>query len=319
MNRHDLDKKRLEPCMADVFASSETPAKEVWSQSYDTWRDHGIWGFYRGDNKPLIVVPSNVYYLSENDLKNIVEKWCKGLHGYWYYIPKLTHGEPGYKKHVKELEDFRKFEAEVSKDKSLTYAQRAAKIKKEALAHNFMWRSADKEYITHNIYLTVSPTSNKEHFTRNCHIYNAIERAFNAGDIHNMYIDYVHSDKFTYTYKDGRTLFAEVSDVSHWFDSEGKEHTRKLNGGLTCNLFDDDGNFVDDLWDFEHIRREMSAETFGIMVGNVKPVVIQYLEKMGYLEDAKYVSEGRWADEDLQQCMSLFLMHLSYMEVNKEK
>lgn len=316
MRRDELDKKRLEPCMADVFANSKTPATKVWPQSYDTWHNHGIWGNYRGDNKPLIVVPSDVYFLSADDLKKIIDKWCKGLRGFWYYIPKLTYGKPGYKKQVKELEDFRKFEDEVSKDKSLTYAQRAAKIKKEALVHNFMWRSTDKEYVKNNIYLSVSPTNNVEHYTRNCHIYNAIERAFAAGDIQNLYIDYVHSDSFVYTYKDGRTLFAEVSDVAHWFDKDGKEHTRKLNGGITCNLFDDDDKFVDDLWNFEQIRREMSAETFDIMVNKYTPVIIEYLDTMGYIDDAKYIKDGHWAREDVQQCMALFLMHLSYIKEN---
>ena len=91
MNRNDLDKKRLGPCVAEIYTMAKGPTTECYPQSFETWRDRGVFAFYNGEgNPPLTVIPMDCYYISETDLKRIVEKWSKGLHGCWYYIPKLT-------------------------------------------------------------------------------------------------------------------------------------------------------------------------------------------------------------------------------------
>lgn len=314
MRRDELNKKRLEPCMAEIYAKSSCPESEVWPQSYDTWNKHGVWGFQHSDKKPVTLVPMELYYLSSEDLSKIVEKWSKGLRGWWYYIPKLNHGEKDYNKHKKELEDFRKFEDEVSKDKSLTYAQRAAKIKKEALAHNFMWRSRDKEYIRFNIYLGASPCNSKENYDRSVILYNIIKQLFNDGKVLNQYMDYVHKDSFIYTDNDGKTLLAEVSTTSYWYDNN-KLHSRDTNGYPVCNLYDvDTREYVKDLWNYKEYVRKATAETFEFTYQNLLPVLKDHLKVLGQGDLLKYIEEGRWADETIKYCLSLYLMHLSYIK-----
>ena len=307
MNRYDLDKKRLEPCVADIYAHAKGPSENCFPQSYDAWKHHGVWAFYDDDkNKPVTVVPMDCYYISSDDLKKIVEKWSKGLHGYWYYIPKLDFNEPGYKKKTRELNAFRRFEAEVSKDKTLTYAQRAAKIKKEALAHNFMWRSQDKEYINFNVYLGVSPNSSKDWVEKNHIVYKAIEEAANAGKIMNLYIDYVHTDNFAYT-KNGVTYFAQVEEVNYYHEGD-KLVREEVPGRVLCNLYDDDGKFVENLWNYEAICRCMAAETMEIMIMKYKPVVIETLKTQGHDDIAEWLAGDRYMDKDLKQCFALWIM-----------
>lgn len=314
MNRHDLDKKRLEPCVAEIYAAAKGPTTECYPQSFETWKNHGVWAFYHDErNRPVTVIPMDCYLLSEKDLKKIVEKWSKGLHGFWYYIPKLTFGEPGYKKHVKELEDFRKFESEVSKDKTLTYAQRAAKIKKEALAHNFMWRSHDKEYINFNVYLGVSPNSNEEWVGKNHAVFAAIEEAVAAGKIKNLYVDYVHMNTFAYS-KDGQILHAQIEEKQYYFDRDkNKLHCTDTPGREYCNLYDDDGNYVDDLWNHVEIRRAMSAQTMSIMVEKYKPVILETLKSQGREDLVEWLSDNRFDDKDLKQCFAVWIMKQWYL------
>lgn len=313
MNRQKLDKKRLEPCVADIYAHAKGPTGNCFPQSYDTWKEHGVWAFYNGDRKkPITIVPLDCYHLDSDDLKKIVEKWCKGLHGYWYYTPKLNYEDPDYRKKVKELEDFRKFEAEVSKDKTLTYAQRAAKIRKEAIAHNFMWRSSDKEYINFNVYLGVSPNSNKEWVEKNHIVYNAIEEASRAGLISNLYVDYVHMDTFTYT-KDGKTYYAQIEEMNYYHDDD-KLVCEKTPGRSYCNLYDSDGGFVENLWDYENIRRCLSAETMEVMVTKYKPIVIDTLKSQGHSDVAEWLVRHNYTDnKDLKQCFAVWIMSQAYM------
>lgn len=318
MNREDLDKKRLEPCVADVYANAKGPTTECYPQSFETWRKHGVWAFYRDEReKPVTVVPMDCYYISSEDLKRVVEKWCKGLHGFWYYIPKLTFGEPEYKKRVKELEDFRKFESEVSNDKTLTYAQRAAKIKKEALAHNFMWRSHDKEYINFNVYLGVSPNSNKEWVEKNHVVYNAIEEAANAGKIINLYIDYVHMNEFTCT-RDGKVLHAVVEEKQYYRNND-KLICKETPGREYCNLYDDNGDYVDYLWNYVDVRRSLSAETMEIMITKYKPVVIETLKSQGRDDIVEWLEQNNFMDKDLKQCFAVWIMKQWYLTEKSNK
>lgn len=313
MNRHDLDKKRLEPCIAEVYAKASGPTPDCYPQSFETWRKHGVWAFYRDEKeKPVTVIPMDCYHISETDLKKIVEKWSKGLHGFWYYIPKLTFGEPDYKKHVKELEDFREFEAEVSKDKTLTYAQRAAKIKKEALAHNFMWRSSDKEYISFNVYLGVSPNTSLEWVEKNHAVYRAIEEAAKAGKIINLYIDYVHMDSFMYKNGD-KTLHAIMEEKQYWHDTNGKVTCQNTPGRTYCNLYDDNGEYVDYLWNHEDVRRSLSAQTMDIMIERFKPVVIETLKSQGREDLVEWLEHKSYMDKDLKQCFAVWIMSQWYL------
>ena len=314
MNRNDLDKKRLGPCVAEIYTMAKGPTTECYPQSFETWRDRGVFAFYNGEgNPPLTVIPMDCYYISETDLKRIVEKWSKGLHGCWYYIPKLTYGEPGYEEHVKELEDFRKFESEVSRDKTLTYAQRAAKIKKEALAHNFRWRSYDKEYINFNVYLCVSPSSNKEVVERNHIIFAAIEEAAATGRIDNLYIDYVHMNTFTYT-KDGQSLCARVEEKQYYFDEDkNKLYCIDTPGRKYCNLYDKDGNYVDNLWNYVEIRKAMSAQTMDLMIERYTPVVIETLKSQGHGDIAEKLTNAGHVGDNLKQCFAVWIMKQWYL------
>lgn len=315
MTHAELDKKRLEPCMAEVYAKAQCPESQVWPQGYDTWAKHGVWCFQYGDKKPVTLVPMDCYYISENDMRKIVEKWSKGLRGWWYYIPKLNHGEKDYKKHKKELEDFRKFEDGVSNNKSLTYAQRAAKIKKEALAHNFMWRSRDKEYVSFNIYLGASPCNTKEHYDRNVILYNNIKQLFTEKKAVNYYIDYVHTDSFFYTDNDGKILLAEVSTTSYWYDNDNKLHSKDTKGYPVCNLYDvDTREYVSNLWNYKEHVRLMTAETFELTYQKLLPVLKDHFKTTSQDDLLKHVEESKWSEEDIKYCLALYLMHVSYME-----
>ncbi len=315
MNKHDLNEKRLEPCVAEVYATAIGPTKDCFPQSYETWKNHGVWAFYDKDMKKTVtVVPIDCYYIPGEQLKKIVAKWCKGLHGFWYYTPKLTHSDPDYDEHVKELEAFRTFEAEVSNDKTLTHAQRAAKIKKEALKHNFMWRSRDREYINFNVYLGVSPNSNEEWVKKNHAVYNAIEEAAKAGKIENVYIDFVHMNEFTYN-KNGKPLFARVESVDYYHEGD-KLIRKEIPGRVLCNLYGDDGNFVENLWNYEDIRRRMSAETMEIMITRYKPVVIETLKAQGKNDVAEWLAGDNYMDRDLKQCFAVWIMKQWFLARN---
>ena len=322
MRHSDLDKKRLEPCMAEVYNKATSMEKRVWPQSYDTWSKHGIWGYQSkskfDNNKPVTIVPMECYHLSQEDFKEIVGKWCKGLRGWWYYIPKLNYGEPDYNEHVKELEDFRKFEAEVSKDKSLTYAQRAAKIKKEALAHNFMWRSSDKEYINYNIYLGPSPSASKEAFDINSLIYEAICELASTG-FESHYIDYTKLDKFQYKDpKTGNVLTAKIENTTYWYE-DGKLRSRKLHNCSICNLYNDKWEYVDNLWNYMNILRTWTANLFEDDIDRSAPLVTEIF-KRNHPDVYDKLNENNRIDRyigdswNYRQCWALYLMHISYIK-----
>lgn len=311
MNKHDLNKKRLEPCVAEIYANAIGPTTECYPQSFDTWSTHGVWAFYLGENTPSTVVPMDCYFIEKDTLKNIVTKWCKGLKGYWYYTLKLNYDDPEYKERKEELESFRKFEEEVSKDKSLTYAQRAAKIKKEALSHNFIWRSRDKEYIDFNIHLGVSPNSNKDWVYKNHEVYKAIEDAASTGKIRNIYVDLVHENEFVYVDEDGKSYRALIEEVGYYHEN-GRLVRMDTPGHKNCNLYDINNDFVKDLWDYETFLQTKSAESMEIMISTYKPVVIETLESKGHTDIAKWL-EKSYMDKDLKQCFAVWIMKQWYL------
>lgn len=314
MNRYNLDKKRLEPCVEEIYASSKGPTDECYPQNYETWGSHGVWAFY-GGAEPVTVIPIDCYFLEKDILKKIVEKWCKGLHGFWYYTPKFTFGDPDYDKKKKELEDFRRFESDVENDKTLTYAQRAAKIKKEALAHNFIWRSRDKEYINFNVYLGVSPNSNKEYVERNHIIYHAIEDAAHHNKIINSYVDYIHMDSFEYI-DCGNILHAKVEEVYYYHKNDNIIKVSSV-GRKHCNLYNDDGDWVNEICDYVNVCRRMSADTLEKMIVRYKPIVIETLIHQGHEDVATWLNDNRYMDKDLKQCFAVWIMSQKWLSDNK--
>jgi len=312
MNSDKLWETRFKPMLAEVYAESKGPTDAVWPQNWESWKKHPVWGFYHDEDKPVIIIPADIYHCDRDKMKSILAKWCKGLHGFWYYTPKLDFKDPEYENKVKEMEDFRKFEDEVSKDKSLTYAQRAAKIKKEALAHNFRWRSRDKEFIEHNFWLGVSPTSSQDNAMKAIVMYQAIERVYNRGGFKNTYVDYTHMPEFEYRDKFGRICQARMENIRKWLDKDNKIKEKKIDVPV-CNLYID-GIFVDDLWNYEDETRRMSAETFQTMETVSKPLVISMLFDMGHVELANDIEkDANWVSKEYKQCLALFINHLDYI------
>lgn len=312
MNSDKLWETRFKPMLAEVYVESKGPTDAVWPQNLDSWKEHPVWGFYHDEDEPVIIIPADIYHCDRDKMKSILANWCRGLHGFWYYMPKLDFKDPEYKNKVKEMEDFRKFEDEVSKDKSLTYAQRAAKIKKEALAHNFRWRSRDKEFIEHNFWLGVSPTSSQDNAMKAIVMYQAIERVYNRGGFKNTYVDYTHMPEFEYRDKFGRICQARMENIRKWLDKDNKIKEKKIDVPV-CNLYID-GIFVDDLWNYEDETRRMSAKTFQDMETISKPLVISMLLEMGHTELANDIEKDvNWISKEYKQCLALFINHLDYM------
>ena len=312
MNSDKLCETRFKPMLAEVYANSKGPTDAVWPQNLDSWKEHPVWGFYHDEDKPVIIVPADIYYCDKDKMKSILAKWCKGLHGFWYYTPKLNFEDPEYKNRVKEMENFRKFEDEVSKDKSLTYAQRAAKIKKEALAHNFRWRSRDREFMEQNFWLGFSPISNQDSAMNAIRIYQAIERVYNQGGFENTYVDYTHTSEFEYMDRFGRICQAKMENVRKWFDKDNKINEKKIDTP-TCNMYIG-GKFVDNLWNYEDETRMMSARTFQVIETVSKPLVIDMLSHMGYVDLANDIEKDtNGISKEYKQCLALFINHLDYM------
>ena len=177
MNFKLLDTKRLYPCFEEVYAKSQKVVDVPFPITWENMMEMCVCGFEGIQGNELRrMMPYDMFFLDFEELKQIVEKWCKGLHTYWYYLPKLNPEDPKYQEKIKELEDFRKFEEEVSKDKSLTSQQRRIKIEKEALQHNFRKRSRGREYISNTIMLGPSPTCNFEAFERAQQVYKIVSK-----------------------------------------------------------------------------------------------------------------------------------------------
>lgn len=304
MNRKELD-KRVENCMAELYQKSEGPGSYVCPQSFEMWGKYGIWVYDMEpeyERKPVTMPPFDLFYLSHEETESIVAKYTKGLHGFWYYTPKLTHGEPGYEEHVKELHDFRDFEAEVRKDKSLTYAQRAAKIKKEALAHNFIRRNRDAEYVSQSIYLGSSPTGSKKQAEKMWKLYGIVELLFDSGKVAVVYKDYVHATEFPYVLPSGT-----IVTVRKTMDGEYTKYT----------CYDDNNNAIDTLWNGVYVVRDMSAQSMELQIHDLKPQVLQKMREFDY--DQAEIDEvaGDYMDRMLKQAVALYLMTKKYHADNQ--
>lgn len=317
MRHSELDKKRLEPMVAEVYAAASGPTSEVYPQCYDTWKKHPVWGFW--NDKPVTIVPSDCYFLPHEEQKKIEAKWCKGLRGFWYYIPKLDYHDKDYKKKCKELDDFRKFEDEVSKDKSLTYAQRAAKIKKEALAHNFRWRSTDKEYIGYNYWLGISVAEKLDVVNRCWEMYNAIDEAYNRNLIKNLYIDYPHEKQFYYTHPKYGGVYVRVEHIDYEWNSTAKKHipVEKPDREF-ANIYNENGEWIEKMWNYNNVVRTMAAETLDIMIMKALPHVKAILKEWKRGDTLQYMEMSRSrAERDFKQAMALFIQHLWWLDENK--
>jgi len=298
MKREKLDKERLEPCMAELYKVSLAPNDNVCPQSYEMWEKYGIWAFEdTNKSKPVTMVPMDCFHLDSETFSKIVEKYTKGLHGFWYYMPKLDYNDPDYEAKTNELHAFRDFEAEVHKDKSLTYAQRSAKIKKEALAHHFQWRSNDAEYVSFNVHLGPGPCSDQETVNRLHKLYEIITDLFESGTIKVVYKDFVHMDEFPYISPSGNILTARK------VEADGRIH---------CMCYDDAGNMSMELWDYVNITRAMSATTMEIQIQELKPMVHQKLKELGWDEADTSKVIDHYADTKLKQVVALYLMTKKY-------
>ena len=177
MNFKLLDIKHLYPCFEEVYLKSQRVIEVPFPITWDSMMEKCIYG-YEGvhGNELRKMMPFDMFYLGLDELKEIVDKWCKGLHTYWYYRPKLNPMDPEYDKQIKELKDFREFEEKVSNDKTLSPYQRKRKIEKEALQHNFMKRSRGREYVSNTIMLGPSPTCNYKAFEHAQQIYKIVSK-----------------------------------------------------------------------------------------------------------------------------------------------
>lgn len=177
MNFKLLDTKHLYPCFEEIYLKSQRVIEVPFPITWDSMMEKCIYG-YEGvhGNELRKMMPFDMFYLGLDELYEIVNKWCKGLHTYWYYTPKLNPMSPEYDKQIKELQDFRKFEKEVSNDKTLTPYQRKRKIEKEALQHHFMKRSRGREYVSNTIMLGPSPTCNFEAFEHAQQVYKTVSK-----------------------------------------------------------------------------------------------------------------------------------------------
>ena len=124
MDIKKLDKTRLYPCFAEVYENSECVTDITFPITWDDMVEKCVYGIEFGQLR--LEMPYEMFYLDHDSLKNIVDKWCKGLHYFWYYAKKLNPDDPVYSQNVQEMHDFRFFEQKVSGDKTLTQAQRAA-------------------------------------------------------------------------------------------------------------------------------------------------------------------------------------------------
>lgn len=168
MNRQKLNKKRFIPCFNEIYSEAkcavDTKGKVI---DWDFLQVNAPLMHRKFENQIQILFPYDCFYLSHDRLMEIIRKHTKGLRGSWYFPYKFGNlNDPNWKEndkvHEKILMDFRAFEDEVSKDKSLTPYQRRTKIKARAIQDGFQWRVWDAEAISMNICLGPSPTSNEE-------------------------------------------------------------------------------------------------------------------------------------------------------------
>ena len=174
--------QRFVPCFNEIYSKAVccTPLNPDIKITYDWVLNHAPQYLEHGNRGLRVLFPYECFYLDGDELKKSVNNYTKGLRGTWYYPYKFgSMDEEGWKerdeKHSKILYAFRDFEAEVSKDKSLTAAQRRAKIKKRALQDGFEWRVYDAESLSFSIYLGPSPCSNKETVDTMGHVYEIIK------------------------------------------------------------------------------------------------------------------------------------------------
>ena len=314
MNRKELENKRFWPCFDEIWSK----ATNVFPLNFPLLNYSHLQELcpWTQDNDRLChMVPIDITYLDKDEMKRIVDKWCKGLHGFWYYTPKLDFNDPGYHTKVKELHDFRDFETKVNADKSLTYAQRAAKIRKEALAHNFRWRSNDREFITTNIYLGCTPTSNKEHHKIGQILFDFLRQYLNTGELPMSYHDYTKDKVFPYV--EGDIIYtASIENIHHL---DGKQEASK---SPICNLYDEGGDFVCELWDYEQVQRSMSATTFLAMVDNAVKLVDEHPDDLPEsIREIKNLNHGtsQWYHTLIKQTTAaLVMMYIQYSTSPKE-
>lgn len=178
MNRKDLHKKHFVPCFNEIYANSQCCIPVDRKFDYDYVMEHSPHIYERYGNSHIqILFPFECFYMGDEEMLDIINKHTKGLRGSWYYPYKFgnlnnRNWKVDDEKHHKILYDFRDFEEQVGKDKSLTPYQRRKKIKERALKDGFQWRIYDAESISCALLLGPSPSTNKEHVEKMGVLYN---------------------------------------------------------------------------------------------------------------------------------------------------
>lgn len=172
MNRKDLHKKRFIPCFNEIYANSQCCIPVDRKFDHDYVLEHSPHIYERNGNSHLqTLFPFECFYMEHDKMLGIINKHTKGLRGSWHYPYKFgnldnMNWKVDDEKHRKILYDFRDFEEQVSKDKSLTPYQRRKKIKERALKDGFQWRIYDAESISCALLLGPSPNTNKGYVER---------------------------------------------------------------------------------------------------------------------------------------------------------
>jgi len=297
MRRSDLDKKRIDPCISEIYNNSECVVKGFPKITLEKFIR--ILPYFH-DGKIHKCTPLNCFWMDGDRQLAIVNKWCKGLHHFWYYTPKLNFKDPDYDAKVKELHDFRDFESRVLKDKTLTYAQRKAKIKKEALAHHFIKRSIDAEYVSFNSW-NISPTSNAESFKKATVIYAYLEDAYYSGRLNIEYRDLTNTGPIQF---ERNNYLVKVENVEYVWNKNSKEYIATDSKEVHWNTYDlENHHFVRCIYDPSDLIARIAADSFE----EAYNAALKYLETVDGVDktDRRYT-------QLVKECLSVLIVMIGH-------
>lgn len=218
INREKLYNERFVPCLNKIY-SEATCAIDIGDVKVTVdWMEQNTPLCRRHyESRFVHQVPYEFFFIDKDRMKAIVKEYTKGLRGSWYYNHKFMNtNNPNWKeddeKHSKILHDFRDFEYETSKDKSLTPAERREKIKIRAIKDGFEWRIWDAERISAEIYMGPSPSNSKERLEMYTKAYNMC-----LGFIE------VHKDEFKSWTKEFEKLKQSGQCIHRWEQDQLKQ------------------------------------------------------------------------------------------------
>ena len=82
---------------------------------------------------------------------------------------------------------------------------------------------------------------------------------------------------------------------------------------IEAQLYDKDGNYVDNLWNYVEIRKAMSAQTMDLMIERYTPVVIETLKSQGHDDIAEKLTNTGHVRDNLKQCFAVWIMKQWYL------